>query len=595
MTEPPTPKIPYMQILLGGFILVFALLLLYVVLSANPGGRPLILGLTLLGILGLAMGLQPLLRLMEARQSISLREQRFSDSLRLSQDLLLEWDARREGLLVVEAESPFLGHTPADLQKLTLVKAVSLVHPDDFPIALAKLDPILSAAPEGSVGREPVQEDILRIKTPRGDWRWCRIRWEVLERGPGGSARRIAAAAWDVTDQRRCEAALIQAQRFESLGVLAGSIAHEFNNVLMGIQGFTELAIESRDPDDRTANLERILEGTDRASHLCRQMLAYAGRGKRQIVQHQVNDSVRETQPLIERMLPTNVALKLQLESDLPPVMADPNQIRHALLNLVVNAADAIGGDAGEVVVRTQLKHLVKVPVGAGDLPRRELTGDYVCLEVQDTGRGMSEETLSSIFDPFFSTRTPGRGLGLPTVLGIAKGHHGSIRVASAPGEGSCFTLYFPVAESHKAAEPSSEPEELPLWPEGSHKGEILLVEDESTIRSVMRQGFERVGFSVIEAADGVDGFGAFVRHRNTLTAVLLDLTMPRMGGRELFEEIHKLSPETPVILMSGYSEQDALKDMEHSGLAGFLPKPCSMKEAVAAIQKALAAARPGS
>jgi CheY-like chemotaxis protein len=306
-------------------------------------------------------------------------------------------------------------------------------------------------------------------------------------------------------------------------------------------------------------------------------MLAFAGRGRLQIMRQQLNDALREGLPLVESLLPENIQLVLDLEKDLPKVNADPNQIRYAVLNLVVNAMEAIGTREGEISIHTSLKQLDGDPSVSG------LLGNYVCLEVRDSGPGMSDETLSGIGDPFFRVKHPGRGLGLLTVKGIADEHRGLMQTEHAAGQGSICRLYFPIAEKEPLADEGDE-----ATPIATDAGVVLLVDDEPTIRAVLSQGLENAGFKVIEAVDGVDGFGAFVRHRSSISVVLLDLTMPRMNGDEVFSEIHKVAPEVPVILMSGYSKSEATQALSDTGLAAFLSKPCSIKEALAVVHKAM-------
>jgi two-component system, cell cycle sensor histidine kinase and response regulator CckA len=267
-------------------------------------------------------------------------------------------------------------------------------------------------------------------------------------------------------------------------------------------------------------------------------------------------------------------------------VSADPNQVRYALLNLVVNAMETIGTREGEIIVRTYLRQLT----GKGDAALHGFLGDFVCLEVRDSGPGMSEETLGGISDPFFRVKHPGRGLGLLTVKGIATEHHGMLETESVPGKGTVCRFHIPAAARESLADEGDEG--TPIITEA---GVVLLVDDEPTIRAILSQGLGNAGYKVIEAVDGVDGFGAFVRHRSSISVVLLDLTMPRMNGDEVFEEIHKVAPEVPVILMSGYSQTEATAALADKGLTAFLSKPCSIKETLAVVRKALGQAVPAS
>jgi len=458
----------------------------------------------------------------------------------------------------------------------------SLVHPEDLPQVKRDLERMMNTGLHPSIPQNEafIQEEIYRIRTKWDDYRWFRSRRVVFSRHEDGSPRDLLVVARDFTEQRGFEIALVQAQEFETLGTLARRLAHDLNNILMGIQGYTELGMENRgDLQAMAGSLAKIRAGADRATGICRQMLAFAGRGRLQITSYQLNEALREGLPLVESLLSENIQLVLELEQDLPKVNADPNQIRYALLNLIVNAMESIGTREGEIAIRTSLKQLT-----AEDTPAAPgLLGNFVCLEVRDSGPGMSEETLGGVSDPFFRVKHPGRGLGLLTVKGIAAGHHGHLHVESVPGKGTLCRLYIPLSEKEPLADEGDEG-----TPISTDAGVVLLVDDEPTIRAVLSQGLENAGYKVIEAVDGVDGFGAFVRHRSSISVVLLDLTMPRMNGDEVFEEIHKVAPEVPVILMSGYSQTEATQALTDKGLAAFLSKPCSIKDALAVVHKAL-------
>ena len=450
----------------------------------------------------------------------------------------------------------------------------SILHPEDLPQVRRELERMMAPGLSARAD-ERIQEEIYRVRNKWDEYRWFRSRRMVFTRTEGGAPRDLLVVARDITEQRGFELALVQAQEYESLGILARRLAHDLNNILMGIQGYVELGQDGKGLPPETQ--EKIREGTGRATEICRQMLAFAGRGRLQPLRHQLNDALREGLPVVESLLPENIQLVLELEPDLPKVNADPNQIRYALLNLVVNAMETLGTREGEIVVRTGLKHLHGDPALAG------CTGDFVCLEVQDSGSGMSEDTLAGVSEPFFRLKHPGKGLGLLTVKGIAEEHHGVLHVESVQDKGTHCRLYLPVAGAEVLADEGEEG--TPITAAG---GVVLLVDDEPTIRAVLSQGLERAGYTVIEAVDGVDGFGAFVRHRSAISVVLLDLTMPRMNGDEVFAEIRKLAPEVPVILMSGYSQSEATQALSERGPAAFLSKPCTIKEALATVHKVL-------
>lgn len=457
---------------------------------------------------------------------------------------------------------------------------LSLVHPDDKAHVQLELTRFLEDRPRGSQ-EELIQEDTYRIRNRWEEYRWFRTRRRVFKRNANGDPEEVLEVSHDITEQRGFEIALVQAQEFESLGTLARRLAHDLNNILMGIQGFAELGLqEGQGEVSQRQALAKIRESSLRADGLCRQMLAYAGRSRSQIGRHQINDAVRESLPLAESLIPESVDLVLDLESDLPMAQIDPNQVRYALLHLLVNAVESMGSSQGEIEVKTRLCRLE----GEAEPTSEGLRGDYIALSVRDSGAGMGEETLAGIADPFFRTKHPGRGLGLLTVKGIAAEHRGALHVDTKPGHGMHCILYFPLVDKERGADSS---EGAFVTPRGD-QGTILLVDDEPTIRAVLREGLEGVGFNVIEAVDGVDGFGAFVRHRGELEAIMLDLTMPRMGGDEALREIRKLEPTIPVILMSGYSQTEVVASLENTGISAFLSKPCSVKDALETLHRVL-------
>jgi signal transduction histidine kinase/CheY-like chemotaxis protein len=540
-------------------------------------------GIVVLGALGLLLYNRFAARVREAEEASRQAEHYIQCVADLSLDVQSIVNAKHQSYLYMNsAVEKVLGYKPEAFIEGGLDFFYGIVHPEDLPQVQRDLERMMDTGchPPVPQHEEFIQEEIYRIRTKWDEYRWFRSRRVVFSRDEEGVPKDLLVVARDFTEQRGFEIALVQAQEFESLGTLARRLAHDLNNILMGIQGYTELGLENQG-DNRKLNesLTKIREGADRATGICRQMLAFAGRGRLQITRYQLNEALREGLPLVESLLPENIQLVLELEADLPKVNADPNQIRYALLNLVVNAMETIGTREGEVAIRTSLKQLT----GDGDATAPGLLGDFVCLEVRDSGPGMSDETLSGISDPFFRMKHPGRGLGLLTVKGIAAEHHGVLYTESSPGKGTLCRLYIPISEQETLADEGDEG-----TPIATEAGVVLLVDDEPTIRAVLSQGLENAGYKVIEAVDGVDGFGAFVRHRSSISVVLLDLTMPRMNGDEVFEEIHKVAPEIPVILMSGYSQSEATQALADKGLAAFLSKPCSIKDALAVVHKAL-------
>ncbi len=403
----------------------------------------------------------------------------------------------------------------------------------------------------------------------------------------------IHAIVRDLTEQKQAEAArvtlerqLFQAQKMESLGVLAGGIAHDFNNLLMGVLGHSGLALEQLNlQHPLRRNLEAIQKAGHRAADLTRQMLAYSGRGHFIVKHLDLAGQVDDLLHLLEVSIPKSIDLNLNLRRELPSVSADASQIQQVIMNLVINAAEAIGDAAGTIhlatgVVRLEVATLAKMLVGHDAAP-----GQYVYLEITDNGCGMDADTVNRMFEPFFTTKFTGRGLGLSALMGIVRGHQGALLVDSSLGEGTTFRVFFPAHEVNGEA-PSPQGENTLR----AGQGVILVVDDDETVRAVARQALELKGFEVLEAHDGRVAV-AMVRERGAgIGMVLLDMTMPHMGGEAAFREMRAIQPEIKVILSSGYTEEEAMSHFLGKGLKGFIQKPYGPRDLIAKVQEALGA-----
>jgi PAS domain S-box-containing protein len=388
-------------------------------------------------------------------------------------------------------------------------------------------------------------------------------------------------------ERRRLEAQILHAQKLESLGVLAGGIAHDFNNLLTGIMGNTSLALRRLSPASPSRDsLLQIEVAAERAAELCRQMLAYSGKGRFVIENLDLSTVVQEMVHMLSISISKKATLRLELADDLPAVEADATQIRQILMNLITNASEAIGDATGVVAVTTGAVQCGRNELGPGLGDEDLAPGPYVFVEVADTGEGMDEETAGKIFDPFFTTKFTGRGLGLAAVLGIVRGHRGTIRVSSEPGRGSTFRVLLPAVPRPAAAAPPSDTEIGP-W-QGS--GTILVADDEATVCAFAREILEGLGFQVLVATDGRQTVDLFRQHGAGIELVLLDMTMPELSGEEVFRELKKVRSDVCVILSSGYDERDATARFTGSGLAGFLQKPYRGDDLAAKVQAVLEA-----
>ncbi|MEZ6040387.1 MAG: PAS domain S-box protein [Planctomycetaceae bacterium] len=370
-------------------------------------------------------------------------------------------------------------------------------------------------------------------------------------------------------ERRHLEKQLLHAQKLESLGVLAGGIAHDFNNLLTSMMGYASLAQADVEAESSVSDMLREIEkAAQRAAQLTQQLLAYAGKG-RFVVEPVRLDAVVED---LARLLATVISRKAAVTLDLQPTVihGDASQIQQVVMNLITNASDALGGENGRIRIRTGVRHVESEQLTSLVCPDPLPTGDYAFLEVEDTGTGMTAETVARIFDPFFTTKFAGRGLGLAAVLGIVRSHKGTIHVDSRSGTGTRFEVLFPASSVAVMPKVGSKP--ASGYEKG--QGEILLIEDDPNVRLFTKHTLEKAGFTVRIAVDGREGVDEFRHHRDQIVVVLLDLTMPKKDGTEVLREIRELSPKVPILVMSGFSEQDVLSRCTRLGATGFLQKP---------------------
>ena len=458
------------------------------------------------------------------------------------------------------------------------------VHPDDRARAREHAQ---SARRPGQ--SQPVE---YRMIDAAGQILW--VREIITTIGADDHVEGLRGVVVDITARVQAEEALRQSQKLESLGVLAGGIAHDFNNLLTTILGNAELltpylnAVKS--PGKH--HLEKIERTTRQLADLTRQMLAYSGRGTFTVDQLDLNSLIVEMTDLLKVSTPKNVRVSYQFAPDLPLLEGDPVQVRQVLLNLLTNAAEAIGDQRpGSVIIRTDSCALDADTI-ENLYPGQGLEADdYVRLEVSDNGCGMSAGTITKIFDPFFTTKFAGRGLGLAALRGIVRGHRGGIRIFSQEGEGTVFTLIFPAC-GRPAAAGGPPPDEDHALVE-IERTKVLLVDDEEGLRSLMAIALEHAGCTVFQASDGEEGMAQFRRHGDEIDVVVLDLTMPRMGGDEVFRRIRASRPDMHIILCSGYSEEDISRQFNGLGLSGFIEKPFTPSELIEKIGAVLSGSVP--
>ncbi len=458
------------------------------------------------------------------------------------------------------------------------------IHPDHRSDVAAEW---YSAALEG---REFQLEFRLRDRDDEERWvagKAAAVRSDGAIVGYVGTDQDITAQRRAEEDRRALDRAVQHAQKLESLGLLAGGVAHDFNNLLVSVLGNASLA-RGEIPVDWPAQhtLDEIEVAARRAGELAGQMLAYSGRGRFVISPIDLGDLVSEMSDLLRASIRPGARLRVDLSTGLPPVEADATQLRQVVLNLILNASESLPVTGGEVTVRTYLADGHRPRLGhafAGE--RHDPSVPAVCLEVSDTGNGMDEATIGRMFDPFFTTKPVGRGLGLAAVIGIIRGHHGAIELDSEVGVGTVVRVVLPIAPASAGpAIPTawSDPRVAGAW---SGSGRILVVDDEPGVCRVAQRMLERIGFEVVVAPDGPTALERF--RPGEFRAVLLDLTLPGIGGDQVFARIRELEPELPIVLSSGWSEQE-VRTKVGQGPALFLGKPFRLEELIAVFRLAL-------
>jgi signal transduction histidine kinase/CheY-like chemotaxis protein len=398
-------------------------------------------------------------------------------------------------------------------------------------------------------------------------------------------AQTMAEIAQQATAQMayraKLEAQLLEAQKLEALGILASGVAHDFNNLLATIVGHADMGTLATEPGSKAARCFKAIDkAAMKASELTRQLLAYTGKGKVKVVAMDLALVVKEITQLLSVSMPKKVLLTCHMEDRLPFVKGDPTQIFQVLMNLVTNAAEAFPpGGEGRITIQAHAEKVEAATPLASPWVLPLTPGRYASLEVTDTGSGMTPEVLARVFEPFFSTKITGRGLGLAAVVGILRSHGGGLRVTSEPGHGSSFKLFLPAMQEVR---PFPAMEYLPAW---HGEGTVLIVDAQKAPRQLARHLAEGLGFSVLEACDGPEGIHSFLLHHETLALVLVDFDLPNLGGQDAFRAMREIDCKVPVVLTTGYGVPDARLALE--GMAGVLKNPYRVAEFRSLLQHA--------
>ena len=426
----------------------------------------------------------------------------------------------------------------------------------------------------------------VQLKRKDGSLIWGSISGTIY-RNPAGAIEYFDGSVMDITERKQAaeermemERKLLHTQKLESLGMLAGGIAHDFNNLLAIVLGNLEYA--SGELHGETIAGECIAKASmaaRRAAALTDQMLAYSGKGRFVIKAMDLSVEIEENLQILRSSISKDVELDLSLQEPLPPIYADAGQIQQVVMNLISNASEAIGDNPGSIAIKTEVIACTAQDLQRSLLEEKPEPGEFIVLEIKDTGCGMDDETKRRAFDPFFTTKFTGRGLGMSAVLGIVQGHKGALELESGVGKGTTIRLLFPVAEPPEdlpvaemvetEEQKTAEPPKLDAW-----SGTFLVVDDEAPLRELGQKVLTRFGFNTITACDGQEGVDIFKERADEIVAVLLDLTMPRLDGVAAFEAMREIKPDVKVILCSGFSEHEATQRFSGQGLAGYVHKP---------------------
>jgi len=457
-----------------------------------------------------------------------------------------------------------------------------------------RLDPVEYPINRAQRERRAIRGEIVGFDNERtGTRTWLMVDTEP-EFDARGEVDRVITSFTNITDhidgeqQRQALAlAVSETRRLESLGILAGGVAHDFNNLLTGVLANAELALHELPPDaPARASVQQIIAAAERATTLARRMLAYSGRASVALGTVDLNALVQDVAALIRPSIATRVAIEQALDPAVPPALADPAQLADLLTNLLTNAADAIGTAEGHITISTGMVEATPEYFANSYLAPQLPPGLYAFFEVADDGEGIPEAARGRVFEPFFTTRFTGRGLGLSAAVGLVRSGHGAVQVDSAPGEGARFRVTVPLATASGTIG----------GPTGTSTaavsgGVVLIADDEDTVLSVASRALERAGYQPLPARNGREAVDLFGLHRDEITAVVLDVTMPGLDGREALGLMRLIAPRIPAVIMSGYALADLGFD-EPNINAVFLQKPFVIAELHAAVRAAIEGAR---
>jgi PAS domain S-box-containing protein len=511
-------------------------------------------------------------------------EERWRFALEGSGDGVWDWNMLTDDVFFSDVWKDMLGYSPEDIPNRR-EEWGKLVHPDDKKHVYKTLQNYLD-------GIIPFFQSEYRMLCKDGSFKWILDRGKIVSRNDDGKPLRMIGTHTDISALKKSEEErkifdekMQYMQKLDSLSKMAGGIAHDFNNLLAIILSSADLSLMDVPPDTSIyENLELILEACERAKKLTDQMLAFTGRVMSELKPVNINNLIIEMKQLIEASISKKIMLKFNLHPYLQDIDGDVSQISQLFMNIISNASEAINDNPGKITITTGVKHFTREYLSDIWIDTQLPEGEYVFLEVSDTGCGINKETKMKIFDPFFSTKFTGRGLGLPAVLGIVRKHNGTIKVNSKDGEYTIFTVLFPPSSSSQDYKPVK-PE---LVFKESFAGNILLVDDEKDYLNLGKRFLEKIGFNVFTAENGRDALNIFRDNYDKIRCVLLDLTMPELNGLQTFSEMKVIKNDVPIIILSGYNEENVLDIFKDKNISAFIQKPYKLKSLSEKIKEAI-------
>ena len=514
------------------------------------------------------------LRQASLHTEIRQRGERFRQIFELAPIGMATADLEGRLLQVNQALCHTLGYTESELCTMCFQ---DITYPEDLPSHLALHQQLV----EGNTSHYQLEKRYIRKNGTLVD---TFLRVGLLQ-NPDENPRHIVCQLVDISERKKNEESLRQTQKVESLGVLSGGIAHDFNNLLTSILAQSSFALDYLSPSEKAhANIEKVVKAAQQATGLTRQLLAYSGHGQFENKPIDINQVVRDNVSLLDVAVASNAHLVMDLADQLPLIEGDASQIQQLVMNLIMNAAESISSENGTITILTELSTFTSPEKLHLPLSTSLAAGTYVTLRVKDTGGGMDTETLSKIFDPFYTTKPSGRGLGLATVLGIVRSHGGGLQVNSVVDQGTCFCVFFPTSSAERPLIPALETDDVT----SALNGSVLVIDDQAFIVEAICEILEHTGLTTVQATSGEEGIRLFKEQKADIGLILLDLSMPGLSGKETLLQLRQFDIQVPVILTSGYSQTEITGPFFESNANGFLPKPYTWDQLIKTVQQHL-------